>query len=217
MGGIWIGSLPAIASIQGSCLPAKLWVFFPAHTASQTHRLRIARCPASAERWLASTVWSSIFHPIGHHVPRCDSGFPHFRNNPQCKTLFVVIGTTCPGRSLQGLQSCHRAELTGSTFLIRPIEDEVHGQSSKWWPASVASGPQRPHRRWSSHPVKTKVLTNAEADRLVVIGNVQRAGIALPEETSCDFSVDGQLQGSAMRRPPCSAGRVPRSTNDWRC
>ncbi|TDF62883.1 PRTRC system ParB family protein [Cupriavidus sp. L7L] len=117
----------------------------------------------------------------------------------------VVIGKIRPGRNPRKyFDPAQMAELTESIrvegllqpILIRPVEDDENGHEYE-----VVAGERRYRAALAAHgdgyniPVTLKVLTDAEADRMALIENVQRADMAPSEEAVAASQIVGQLKG----------------------
>lgn len=113
----------------------------------------------------------------------------------------VVLGKIRPGRNPRKyFDPVEMAELTDSVrtdgviqpILIRPIEGgefELVAGERRYRAAKAAHGDEYPM------PVTIKELTDAEADRLALIENVQRADMAPSEEAVAASRIVGQLKG----------------------
>ncbi|SDD58292.1 ParB family protein [Cupriavidus sp. YR651] len=117
----------------------------------------------------------------------------------------VVIGKIRTGRNPRKyFDPVKMAELTESArvegiiqpILIRPVEEDEHGHEFE-----VVAGERRYRAAKAAHgvdfpmPVNIKELTDAEADRLALIENVQRADMAPSEEAVSASQIVGQLKG----------------------
>ena len=117
----------------------------------------------------------------------------------------VAIGKIRPGRNPRKyFDPVQMAELTESIrldgvvqpILIRPIEDDENGHEYE-----LVAGERRYRAALAAHgdgyeiPVTLKVLTDADADRLALIENVQRADMAPSEEAVAASHIVGFLKG----------------------
>ncbi|MFC4524722.1 PRTRC system ParB family protein [Cupriavidus pinatubonensis] len=117
----------------------------------------------------------------------------------------VVIGKIRPGRNPRKyFDPAQMAELTESIrvegllqpILIRPVEGDENGHEYE-----VVAGERRYRAALAAHgdgyhiPVTLKVLSDAEADRMALIENVQRADMAPSEEAVAASQIVGQLKG----------------------
>ncbi len=117
----------------------------------------------------------------------------------------VVIGKIRRGRNPRKyFDPVQMAELTESVrldgvvqpILIRPVEDDENGHEYE-----VVAGERRYRAALAAHgdgyeiPVTVKVLTDAEADRMALIENVQRADMAPSEEAVQASRIVGLLNG----------------------